>query len=79
MIIEQSMAVSVPFLFHKPPSSPATLHQGFWEVLIQYKDKMHPKTPLILGEGWRILYFIFSAEKNTRDVTFYFFILEKCL
>ena len=60
MIIEQSMAVSVPFLFHKPPLSPATEHQGFWEVLIHIKGSNTPKNTLILGEGRGIIFYIFS-------------------
>ena len=60
MIIEQSMAVSVPFLFHKHPLSPATEQQGLWEVLIHIQVKNTPKNTLILGEGRGILIYIFS-------------------
>ena len=34
MIIEQNMAVSVPFLLRKPPLSPATEYQARWEFSI---------------------------------------------
>ena len=70
--------VAVPFLFHKHPLSPATEHQGFWEVSIHIPVWNTPKNTLSLGERRGILFYIFSWKKS-HEVTFYFFMLKKCL